>query len=821
MLKGINEKIAIYEGSQEISYGNLKKEINRYSNLFEDLSGYRIAIFAENSLDWIYAFYAIWKNQNIAVPVDYMSGIDDVAFILNDCMPELIFCSSGREAVLKEALKEVAYEPRVIVFEEIEKTEESFSSELDFNINESKTAIIIYTSGTTGSPKGVMLSFENIISNINAVSSEVKIYTPEERILMLLPLHHIFPLLGSMVCPLFIGGSIAVSPSLSSDDIIRTLHKHQVTMIIGVPRLYSLIRKGIIDKINQSSVAKILFKFAGALKSQRFSRIVFKAVHQKFGGHLHYMISGGAPLDKEVAVDYRTLGFELLEGYGMTEASPMITFTRPGKFKAGSAGHALPCTNIEIRDGEIVASGKNIMQGYYNRPGETEEILKDGWLYTGDLGHLDNNGRIFITGRKKEIIVLSNGKNINPVEIENKIETLSPLVKEAAVLMLNDKLNLIIVPDEKEMRKENIEDAEKYFKENILKKYNEKASSSKRLLKMHVIYQELPRTRLSKIQRFKLTEFIENSGTEKQPEKDEKADTDELQSLINFLSKQIDQPVYPDDLIQEELSLDSLSRISLIVFLESNFGIAMKEKQLEEFETVRELGNFIINNKNKHKNETVNWASILKSKINFTLPKAGISFKFANWSYRAVLHSIFRLKKEGVSNIPDGPFIMAANHQSFLDGFLLGSVLKQKIMRSTYFYAKDKHWKTPLSRFLARKNNIILMDINQDVKLSIQKMAEVLKKGKNIVIFPEGTRSENGKLSSFKQTFAILAAELNVPVIPVAIQGAYEAMPVGSVFPRLFKKISVKFMAPVYPDNMSYDGLKDKVQSLLAKQLGK
>ncbi len=819
MLKGINEKIAIYEGSHEITYGNLKKEINRYSTLFEDLSGYRIAIFAENSLDWIYAFYAIWKNQNIPVPIDYMSGIDDVAFILNDCKPELIFCSSGREEVLKGALKEVDFEPRIIVFDKAEKPKKDFSSDIDFKFNDSDTAIIIYTSGTTGSPKGVMLSFENIISNMNAVSKDVVIFTPKERVLLLLPLHHVFPLLGSLVCPLFIGGAVALSPSLSSDDIIRTLHKYQVTMIIGVPRLYSLIRKGILEKINQSSIAKFLFKTAGILKSQAFSRLVFKSVHKKFGGHLHYMVSGGAPLDKDVAIDYRTLGFELLEGYGMTEAAPMITFTRPGKFKAGSAGHALPCTQIEIRDGEIVASGDNIMKGYYNRSSETKEILKDGWLYTGDLGYIDKKGYVFITGRKKEILVLSNGKNINPVEIENKIESISPLIKEAAVLMVNDKLNLIIVPDEKEMLKENVKDPEKYFKENILKKYNEKASSSKRLLKMHIIYQELPRTRLSKIQRFKLADIIENPAVDNQLSKIEKADSEELQSLMDFLSKQIDQPVFPGDLIQEELSLDSLSRISLIVFLESNFGIDMSERQLSDFVTVRELGNYIINNKNKHKNETVNWAKILKPKINFTLPKAGISFKFANWSYRAVLHSFFRLKKEGEANIPEGPFIMAANHQSFLDGFLLGSVLKQKIMRSTYFYAKEKHWKTSFSKFLARKNNIILMDINQDVKLSIQKMAEVLKKGKNIVIFPEGTRSENGKLSSFKQTFAILAAELNVPVIPVAIQGAYEAMPVGSSFPRLFRKISVKFLAPVYPDNMSYDTLKEKVQNLLAKQL--
>ena len=297
--------------------------------------------------------------------------------------------------------------------------------------NPNDTAVIIYTSGTTGSPKGVMLSYDNLLVNIEAVTTDVNIYTSEDRVMVLLPLHHIFPLMGTMIIPLGVGGTIVLSPSMASEDIMATL-QHGITIIIGVPRLYNLIRKGIRDKINKSGVAKLLFKIAEKKNSLTFSRKIFGSVQRKFGGKIKYMVCGGAALDKEVCKDYLTLGFEILEGFGMTECAPMITFTRPGRVLPGSAGEPLKTNEVKVIDGEIVNRGRNVMQGYYNRPEETAAILKDGWLYTGDLGHLEDN-RIFITGRKKEIIVLSNGKNINPEEIENKIQSMTEVITEIGV----------------------------------------------------------------------------------------------------------------------------------------------------------------------------------------------------------------------------------------------------------------------------------------------------------------------------------------------------------------------------------------------------
>lgn len=819
MLKGNNEDVAIIEGSQHITYSELKSNIVLFAQLFSDIQGQRIGIYAENRLDWVYAFYAIWQNKNTPVPIDHLSGAEDIAFILNDCKPEAIFCSQERFENLQTALKEVSYEPRIYIFEDITDRKSQDFERLNILPRKNETAVIIYTSGTTGSPKGVMLSYDNLISNIIAVSEKVKIFKPEQRVIMLLPLHHIFPLMGCMMMPLYIGGTIVIAPSLNARDLIDTLQVNRVNMLVGVPRLYALIHKGIIDKINQSSVARFMLSMAGKLKWRGLSRLIFKEVHEKFGGKLDYIISGGAPLDPVVANDFNTLGFEILEGYGMTETSPMITFTRPGKFHIGSAGQALPGTDIEIRDGEILARGKNVMQGYYNRPEETKQVLKDGWMHTGDLGYLDKKGRIFITGRKKEIIVLSNGKNINPAQIESKIESLSSAIKECAVFIWKDKLNLLVVPDYEHLRTLNIEDTYAYIRQNVLNTYNKETSEYKKIFKLIISTEELPRTRLSKIQRYKLPELAEKTSPVKEVPKSA-IDSKELQTIIDFIAQQIGADVYPEDHLMDDLALDSLSKVTLLVYLENTFGIKIQEEALVKFERIRDLSDYIIKNKIKHQHEKINWNKILKERINFNLPKPGVSFTFSNFSYNTLFRSFFRLKKHGAENVPEGPCIIAPNHQSILDGFLVAASLKRATMRKTFIYAKEHHWQSSFKRFLARKNNVILMDINKDVKESLQKMAEVLRKGKKLIIFPEGTRSTDGEMNAFKQTFAILSKELNIPIVPVAIKGTYDAFPTGKSFPKLFKKVSVEFLKPVYPENLSYNHLKDKVQTLVEGSLG-
>ncbi|MHB8579020.1 MAG: AMP-binding protein [Ignavibacteriaceae bacterium] len=812
------EKTALVWQNNKITYDELLRHINFYSSLFSGEKVTKAAIFSSNRPEWCYAFYAAWKNNVVAVPIDSLAPADEVAYMLNDCRPEIIFCSQGTLETFIKARKLLKYEITLFVFEEQNYNCHNYTPEEIISKSVFDTAVIIYTSGTTGNPKGVMLSYDNLLANVEAVSIEIPIFTEDRNVLALLPLHHIFPLIGTLIAPLFVGATIAMSPSMTSEDIIDTLQKNQIAITIGVPRLYSAIHQGIMKQINKSILTKVIFKLAGIINSRSFSKLIFKKVHEKFGGHIEYMVCGGAKLDEDLARDFKTLGFEMLEGFGMTEAAPMITFTHPGKWKIGSAGLPLSCLEVETKDGEIVARGRNIMQGYYNRPEETAEVLKEGWLHTGDLGYLDNEGFIHITGRSKEIIVLSNGKNINPEEIENKIKDISDLIVEVGVFMQNDILTAVIYPDFKKLAENSIQNIEEVFRWEVIDKYNHSVSSYKKINKFILYKDELPKTRLGKIQRFKLAAIInENNGIKKRMLNEPQFE--EYLVIRDFLKEQKKNDISPDDHFEIDLGLDSLDKVNLHVFLESTFGIKIQNDILIYHPTVEKLSQFMKEKKNRLTVETVKWAEIFKEKIELKLPKSWFTQNLFKNTSKILFKLYFRLKGEGTENLPEGPFIIAPNHQSFFDGLFVSMFLKNKVMKNTYFYAKEKHLRNPWVKALANRNNVIIMDLNRDLKESLQKLAEVLRKGKNIIIFPEGTRTRTGSLGEFKKSFAILSHELNVPIVPVSIEGAYNALPRGSFIPRPWKKINVKFHKPVYPDGQNYESLVNIVRQRLSKEL--
>lgn len=807
MLLADHNKTALILPDRTLTYGQLLAGAHDYARLFP-ADTERVLIFSENRPEWIYAFYAAWQNQSTVVPVDYLSTREEIVFIVRDCGPRVWFCSQERRPLLEEVLIGLDYTPQILVFEEIPLPQEQSGPPIA-PVDLQAIALFIYTSGTTGTPKGVMLSFENLLANIEAVTLGTPIYSCDERVLMLLPLHHIFPLLGSMVIPLQVGATVALSPSLLATDIVRTLQNSRVTILVGVPRLYSLIINSIMAKIRASTIATLLFRLAESAASPRLSRLLFRAVHQKFGGSLKYLISGGAALDPVVGRQFTTLGFEILEGYGMTETSPMISFTRPGQVKIGSAGTAMTCTTIDIRDGEIVVSGKNIMQGYWNRPEETAAVLRDGWLYTGDLGHLDEAGRLFITGRRKEILVLSNGKNINPVLIEQELEARSKVIAEIGIFLKDDILQAVIRPNLSVLRENGITRIDDYFRWQVIDPYNQSAAPSKRILRFTLVEEELPKTRLAKLKRFQLPSLVE--ARQRRKAQAEQPNGEEYRIIKTFIDEHTSRSIAPDDHLEIDAALDSLDKVSLLVFLQKTFGVEIAEDKLMLHPTLRHLSVFIRERKEKIAVEMINWRDILRERVDNVLPRTWFTTNLIKNLSRILFVCYFRFRAEGRENIPDTPCILAPNHQSFIDGLLVAAGLKNTLMQRTYFYAKAKHLPKKWLRFLADRNNIVVMDINTDVRQSIQKVAALLQSGKNIMIFPEGTRTLDGTLGEFKKTFAILSKELNVPVVPVAISGAFEALPAGRLLPRPFHRISVHFHQPVFPQDHTYESLKDMV----------
>lgn len=821
MIKDFN-KTAITVGDRDISYSELLVRISMYAEFSPKRNGGdkpKTIILSENREGWAFALFSIWLNKGIAVPVDATSTAHDIAYIINDCKPECIWVSKEKLPLAQQAFNEVnGQSPIVHIIDDLEQIELK-GEKADIQYEPQDTAVIIYTSGTTGSPKGVMLSFENIDSNIRAVSQEVPIFNENRKTMVLLPLHHVLPLVGSLMAPLITGGGVAFAPSMAAGDIMSTLQKNRIAIIIGVPRLWSTLYKGIKNKIDANFVTRMLFKLCAAIGSRTLSRTIFKSVRTKMGGNITYCVSGGAALDKEIGEGLKTLGLDVLEGYGMTEAAPMISFTRPDDIIPGCSGKPVPSVQVEIRDGEVCAKGKNIMQGYYNRPEETADILKDGWLYTGDLGHLDDHGRLVITGRKKEIIVLSNGKNVNPTEIEFKLENYQQYVKEAGVIQDGDMLRAIIVPQGDLASSMSDEEIENILKREVLEPYNLTVAPYKKLMSLFVYRGDLPRTKLDKLQRFKLPALLtqKNSNSNEQVAVAD-PDLEEYRVIKTYIQEEKRCKVKPTDHIELDLAFDSLDKVGLQVFLQSTFGMDITTDQITGFKTIADMAEYVSDYKTRIEVEKIDWKKILKEHTNIRLPETwftgGIFVKISKLFFKL----FFKLTGKGVENIPEGPCIIAPNHQSFLDGMFVMSFLKFRMIRNTYFYAKEQHVKRPLLKFIANRHNIIILDMS-NVKDSIQKLAEALKKKKNVIIFPEGTRTLNGKLGEFKKTFAILSKELNVPVVPVSIKGAFDAMPKGTIVPRP-RKVQVEFLDPIYPNKQNtstYEKLTDNVYREIEK----
>ncbi len=813
--------IAIIAGERNITFTELLQRITLYSKKSSKTAGERTLIFAENREGWIYAFYSVWLNHGIAVPVDASSTISDVAYIINDCSPVCVWTTRSNMEVVKAAVKETGRALDIHLIEDYERVEVSEEKAV-FDYKEQDTALIIYTSGTTGSPKGVMLSYQNILVNVRAVSEEVAIFTPERRTLILLPLHHVLPLVGTVVMPLYVGGGVAICPSMSGPDIMDTLKRGKIAILIGVPRLWQTLYAGIKKKIDASVLTRGLFSLCEKVNNVHFSRFVFHTVHKKMGGHIKYFVSGGAALDREIALGLQTLGLELLEGYGMTEAAPMIAFTRPGDLVPKCVGMPLSVMECKIENGEVCAKGPNVMQGYYNRPHETSAVIdKDGFLHTGDLGHFDEKGRLYLTGRSKEIIVLSNGKNVQPNEIEYKLEKYVERVKEAAVVQDGDMLRAIIVPQDEWAKSLSDEEVEETLKREVLEPYNLTVTNFKKLMSLFVYRGDLPRTKLEKLQRFKLKDILTTSTPVTYEEtKIEEPTFEEYFILKTYIEDEKGIKLRPTDHLETDLAFDSLDMVALQGFIEQTFGTTIKAGDMPSFKNIQDMAEHVAYSKTRMEVKVEDWHQLLNEDTsNLQLPSGNIGAPLILKSSYLFFKAYNKLKISGTENIPaKGPMIIAPNHQSYVDGAVLSAGLPLKVLNNSYFYATEDHVQGSLRKSLANHSNIILME-RDNLRDSILKLAEVLKQGKNVVIFPEGSRSHTGKLTNFKKTFAILARELQVPIVPVCIRGAFEALPRNKSFIAPHK-IEVEYLKPILPNTeLSYDEIANEVKEVIDKKL--
>lgn len=810
-VKDYNKTAIIYDG-KEISYKEAIVKSKIFSQEFPIENEDKVIIFMENRPELLYSFLGTWDKSGTCVCLDASLSGEELVYYINDSDSKYIYTSQGNLPKVQKALEISGKTLGIAVVDEIEDKE--FDGELVINAPASENvALMLYTSGTTGNPKGVMLKFDNILINVEGLD-KYNMFVQEDIVLALLPMHHIFPLLGSGVIPLAKGATIVFLKEMSSQAMVDAFQKYKVTMMIGVPRLWEMLHQKIMEKINASKVTKGIFKLAEKIDNISFSKKIFKKVHDNFGGNLRFFVSGGSKLDPKIARDFLTLGIKICEGYGMTETAPMISFTPLNEIMPGSAGKILPGIEVKIADdGEIIARGRNVMKGYYKRLEATAETIdKDGWIHTGDLGEIKND-YLYVTGRKKEMIVLSNGKNINPIEIEQWIMGKTNLIQEIVVAEIDSVLTAVIYPNFQKISEEKVTNIKETLKWGVIDSYNGKAPNYKKILDIRIVQEEMPKTKIGKIRRFMIPEMLKGKDNENIVIEEPKFE--EYTMLKDYLVKVKKKPVTPFAHIELDLGMDSLDMVELLTYLESTFGIKASEELIIENSTVEKLAEYIKENRGENVIEEVNWKEYLNKDIDVELPKSNIVTKIGKAILWIVFKLYIRVKKDGAENITTDPVIYAGNHQSFLDAFLFNHVVPTNVLNNVYYLAKVKHFSKGYMKTLGENSNVILVDINKNLGEVLQTLAMVLRSGKSVAIFPEGARTRDGKMLEFKKAFAILAKELNIPIVPFGIKGAFEAFPSNSKFPKS-SNVEIRFFERIEPKDMSYEEIVEKTRDCIS-----
>lgn len=494
--------------------------------------GDKISILSESMPEWGAALFASILAGAITVPLDIKLTLFEFTSILNDCKPKILLVSNAFLEIGLKLQETIDSIEQVIILDDSGSNSNYPSL---YNIPDeivdrkwrhratSKTAFIIYTSGTTGTPKGVEISFKNVLAQINSIGLCFD-FGIKDKFLSILPMNHLFELTVGFLSFLNKGTSIYYSQSLKPKDLFNIMQEKQITFMIVVPAFLKLVKAGIESEINQlpefkQLLFKLSYKLAKFIPFYSIRKLLFLPIHKKFGGKFKGYISGGAPMDMSVGKFFERLGLHVYEGYGLSEASPVVSVNTVKHNKMGSIGLALPNVQVKIdpQTNELMVKGDSVMKGYYNRPELTAEaITTDGWLHTGDIARIDKKGFIYITGRIKSMIVLSGGKKVFPEDLESIFES-SPKFAEVCVFGAKrsggqkdgtEDIFVAVLPSKQILDKtQNEKEIEDEIKKEI-KTLSMKLSSYKRPKNILIAKEPFPRTSTRKVKRNEVKKIL-------------------------------------------------------------------------------------------------------------------------------------------------------------------------------------------------------------------------------------------------------------------------------------------------------------------------
>jgi long-chain acyl-CoA synthetase len=816
------------------TFNDFHKDLNRLSSALKKCGlkkGDNAIVIGENSPEWVIAHHAIILTGACVVPVDPNIPPSEIESITALTEAKIVFCTSPYLKMFKDFKSRHSFIDKIIVLDPDSDEKDSYYKVLkggqeeknafEIQCTSEDPMVIIFTSGTTGNAKGAVLCQKNFTAVQHYGVPRMKLKSTDIACAVL-PLHHVFGFAACIVGPIAAGASIVFVPYVKGPLILEALKDKEVTYLPAVPKMLALFYDGILHNVKKKgpmvstlfSGMNTLSKTVGPTLGNAFQRNLFSSVHKSFGGKLRLIISGGAALNKKHWNGFRQLGFTIVEGYGLTETFGPITVSPGENARLGSVGPALDENEIRIDSpdangiGEVLLRGTCVFKGYYKNHEQTLQVFdNEGWFHTGDLGRLDKDGFLYLSGRKKDMIVLDNGKNVYPDELEDVYGT-SPLIEEIGVfgVVLNECETVVaaIVPS-KEIRasKTLTEAASILFDE--LTRIGKSLPVYRRISDFVTLYTPLPRTTTRKIKRHDLRKIYNSikrksagktSGTEQLSVMElammETAQyTGAVKAIMTVAPKTDERIINPRSHLEIDLGLDSLEKVELLTAIEQLFSITISDTVFEKMETVADLVSLVM--ENQHSKGTSTVTSILNFKTRL-LNKTPEFIKFPEKSilpdtvypHLSKLIPFYRHAKEVkgadlLHNI-NTPMIFIANHNQPEDFLTILESLPHSIRKETVTF-NDPAYNNFFSKLHFYKDHLISLEKPND-PLEILKMSiSVIKSGKNLILFPEGNISKPGILGPLKNGACLLAKETDAMIVPMKIAGPFHlrsaAMPSG------------------------------------------
>jgi long-chain acyl-CoA synthetase len=749
--------------------------------------GDRVLIWGPNSSWWAVAYWGIIIRGAIAVPVDFMSDLTRAESIRSLTKAKVVLQSRFKPERMTAATS-MLLEDLQYLLEGTRPIGELASAAPE------DTAQLIYTSGTTGNPKGVILSHKNLIANMTQINRQVPIITSAFSFLSLLPLSHMFEQMGGFFTPLYRSASIVYLRTLKPSAIMEALSEEDIYVIMSVPRLMQLLKTTIERELEEkhiSALFRTLLLLANRLP-KGVRRSLFFPVQNKFGRNFTVFVSGGAPLDPEVFTFWSSMGFTVLEGYGLTETSPVLCVNTMERQVAGSVGPPLPGVQLKIEGKEVLARGDNVFPGYYeNEQASRDAFTEDGWFRTGDLGEIGPDGWLIIKGREKELIVTGSGINVYPDELEAVLNKIAG-VKESCVIGVErgggEEVHAVLLLDESGIAPEEII-----------------GQANKNLDALHQITgytlwnePEFPKTTTLKIKKFAVKEEIKKGqeGGDAAYSRD---------SLLNLLAKVTGTgagEIREESLLVADLGLTSIDRLELVNFLEQEYRLDIEDSQIGPQTRVSDLRQIIAKREK------------LTQRDHFRFWTNARFFRVVRMAWDAVFHRpLFRsfatLAVQGIDELEnlDGPVFFVANHLSYLDQPSVMFALPPNIRYSSAtaawaeFFFGDYHgvnliWRRFCYEYGSLLLNLFPLPQSQGFSGSLKHMGRLADAGVNILIFPEGGHARDGKMQRFQLGLGVMVKELGIAVVPIKISGTEQVLPPGASFPKR-GQVTVTFGKPL------------------------